>query len=92
MNVIVIVLVCIGCVYAIYSLVNLFIRIKKTGKDNCVFKASLSQWIIHGIGILLLLSATFLFYEKGIKAWLLFFCLICNAIVDFIVRNTRINK
>lgn len=92
MDVIIIVLVCIGCVYAIYSLVNLFIRISKVGKDNCVFKVSFLQWVIHGSGILLLVSATFIFFEKGIKAWLLFFCLLCNVIVDFVVRNTRIRK
>lgn len=91
MSVIVIGLVCIDFVYIIYSLVNFFMSIRKAGKDNCVFKASLSQWIIHGSGILLVVGATFIFGEKGNKVWLLFLCLLCNVIADFIVKNTKIN-
>lgn len=89
MNVLVIVLVCIGGIYTMYSLVNLLIRIRKVGKGNCVFKASLSQWIIHGSGILLLVGATIIFYEKGSNVWLLFLCLLCNVIIDFVDRSIR---
>lgn len=92
MNVIVILLSCIGCIYAIYSLVNLFIRIKKVGIDNCVFKAPLSRWIIHGTGIILLVSAAVIFYEKEIKTWLLYVSLIFIVIIDFTVKNTQISK
>lgn len=92
MDVVTIVLACIGFVYAIYSLVKLFIEIEKAEKDNCAFNAPLVQWVIHGGGILLLVIATFIYYEKGSIAWLLFFYLLCNVLVDFVVRNTQIGK
>lgn len=87
MKEVVIVLTCIGYFYAIYSLINFAIKVKKAGKVNCVFHASLSQIIIHGIGIFLLIIAAFIYHKEGIEGWLLFFCLAGNFIIDFIVRS-----
>ena len=92
MDLMIIILLCVGCVYTIYSLMRLLTKISKLGKENIFFKASLSQWIIHGSGILLLGSATLVFYGKGSYEGAIFFILLCNVIIDFITRNIRIKK
>ncbi len=92
MKIIFIVLVCIGLIYSIYSLVDFIIKIKKSKKYSCIFEASKLEWVIHGSGIFLLFSATVIYYKSEVEGWLFFFCLLCEAIVNFIVRNTKICK
>lgn len=92
MEKLIIVALCLGFAYALYSWIALMIKLKKGGKGTYVFKPSLSQWIIHGCGICLLLSAAILMREKGPEASMAFFGLFCLKVVDFLDRNIQRKK
>lgn len=85
-------LMCIGVFYAIASLIDLFIKIVKTGRGKCALKASLSEWVIYGIGYILLLGISIFLYKNEILLWKIFVCAQCDVIVAFIVTNTLIEE
>lgn len=92
MDKLIIVALCICYAYVLYSWIALIIKLKNGGKGTYVFKPSLSQWIIHGCGICLLLVTTFLMREKGPEASMAFFGLFCLKVVDFLDRNIQKKK
>lgn len=92
MKVVTSILICLGCIYVIYSIISLVLRIRKEGKENCIFEATIMQIVTRLIGAFVLIAATYVYSKKELESGMFFLCMTCNYIVDFIDRSITIKK
>lgn len=86
------VLIGIACIYILYTVISLVIKVRKAERENCTFDMPLMQIVVRMIGVFVLIAATYVYWKKEFEAGVFFFLMTCSYIIDFIDRSITIKK